>query len=74
MAWQDGAYRVFIVGSALLFSFLMLDILWDYARLARSPAGSAACCVDAATFTVAIATCVLAVSAALFFIRRMNRV
>lgn len=74
MNWQDIVYRGFIAGSILLFSFLMLDIFRDYYTFAQDPTGRAACCVSAATTTVAIACGVVVVSVVLFLIRKQIRV
>jgi len=36
MRWQDIAYRIFILGSALLFIAMIIDMLWDYQILAQA--------------------------------------
>ncbi|HOB58441.1 MAG TPA: hypothetical protein PK154_00865 [Methanoregulaceae archaeon] len=74
MHWQDVVYRGFIAGSALLFIFLMFGIIRDYTTLAQEPTGSTACCVNAATFTVAIACGVVLLSMGMFLIRKHMRV
>jgi hypothetical protein len=73
MKWQHVAYRAFILGSVALFSYMTLDILWFYFRLAQSPAESGSCCLDSAVVTVAIAVCGIAASTALFLIRKTTR-
>ena len=74
MRWQDIAYRIFILGSALLSIAMIIDMLWDYQILAQSHSGSASCCFSGATFTLTIAVGVLATSAALYLIRSSFRV
>ncbi len=74
MRWQDIAYRIFILGSALLFIAMIYDLLGDYRILVQSPSGNASCCLSAATFTLIIAAGILAASAALYLIRSTIRV
>jgi len=74
MRWQDIAYRIFILGSALLFIAMIIDMLWDYQILAQSHSGSASCCFRGATFTLTIAVGILATSAAIYLIRSSFRV
>jgi hypothetical protein len=74
MYWKDVVYWGFLAGSALLFSYLMLDIIRDYSTLAKSPTESAACCISGATSTVAIACGVMVLSGGIFLIRKQMKV
>ena len=70
MKWQDAAYRVFIGVNALLFSYLILKIPWNYYQSAHSSGRDLSCCLSAWTYTLAIASCVVVVSGLLILIRK----
>jgi hypothetical protein len=70
MKWQDIAYLGFIGVNFILFSYLIISIFWNYYKVAQSSGGAVNCCLFAGVYTFAIACCVVAVSAALIFIRK----
>jgi hypothetical protein len=69
MKWHYAAYWGFIVANAFLFSYLVLQIPWNYYQLAYRSGRDISCCLSAGAFTVGIACCLVAVSAMLILIR-----
>jgi hypothetical protein len=70
MKWQDAAYRVFIGVNAILFTYLTLQIPWNYFQFSHNSGIDISCCLSAGTYTLAIACCLVAASALLILIRK----
>jgi hypothetical protein len=70
MKWQEAAYWGFIGLNAFLFSYLILQIPWNYYQLAHRSGRDISCCLNAGAYTLGIACCVVAVSAIIILIRK----
>ena len=70
MKWQDAAYWGFIWVNAILFTYLILKIPWNYFQLSHDSGIDISCCLTSATYTLAIAGCLVAASALLILIRK----
>jgi hypothetical protein len=70
MKWQDIAYWGFIGVNLILFSYLIVNIPWNYYKLAQSSGGAVNCCLFAGAYTFGIACCLVAASAAFILIRK----
>ena len=69
MKWQDAAYWGFIRVNAILFTYLILKIPWNYFQLSHNSGIDISCCLSAGTYTLAIACCLVTASALLILIR-----